>query len=141
MKVGESIMSKKEQVRVKKASLHYYRYKKNWTSEQKKNFREIAEELIKAEILAEVDIPVLERLIELRSQMDKLNDMIMKSKDGKEMKSLMGMNNQLQQQSLKIEESLGLTPKSRLMLTPLAERQDYNIQEKIEISDNWEDDI
>ena len=45
-------MSKKEQVRVKKASLHYYRYKKNWSSEQKKSFREIAEELIKAEILS-----------------------------------------------------------------------------------------
>ena len=72
-------MSKKEQVRVKKASLHYYRYKKNWTSEQKKSFREIAEELIKAEILAEVDIPVLERLIELRTQMEKLNGRIVRN--------------------------------------------------------------
>lgn len=134
-------MGKKEQVRVKKASIHYYRYKKNWTSEQKKSFREIAEELIKAEILAEVDLPVLERLIELRTQMEKLNNMIMKAEDSKELKSLMGMNNQLQQQSLKIEESLGLTPKSRLMLTPLIERQDYDIKEEIEITDNWEDDL
>lgn len=134
-------MSKKEQVRVKKASLHYYRYKKNWTSEQKKSFREIAEELIKAEILAEVDIPVLERLIELRTQMEKLNGMIMKTEDSKELKSLMVMNNNIQNQALKIEESLGLTPKSRLMLTPIAERQDYNIKEEIKISDSWEDDL
>ena len=134
-------MSKKEQVRVKKASLHYYRYKKNWTSEQKKSFREIAEELIKAEILAEVDIPVLERLIELRTQMEKLNVMIMKTEDSKELKSLMVMNNNIQNQALKIEESLGLTPKSRLMLTPIAERQDYNIKEEIKISDSWEDDL
>lgn len=126
---------------MKKASLHYYRYKKNWTSEQKKNFREIAEELIKAEILAEIDLPVLERLIELRTQMEKLNEMIMKAENSKELKSLMGMYNQLLQQSLKIEESLGLTPKSRLMLTPLIERQDYNIKEEIEITDNWEEDI
>lgn len=135
------VLSKKEQVRVKKASLHYYRYKKNWTSEQKKNFREIAEELIKAEILAEIDLPVLERLIELRTQMEKLNGMILKTEDSKELKSLMGMYNQLLQQSLKIEESLGLTPKSRLMLTPLVERQDYNIKEEIEISDNWEEEL
>ena len=134
-------MSKKEQVRVKKASLHYYRYKKNWTSEQKKSFREIAEELIKAEILAEVDIPVLERLIELRTQIEKLNGMIMKTEDSKELKSLMVMNNNIQNQALKIEESLGLTPKSRLMLTPIAERQDYNIKEGIKISDSWEDDL
>ena len=134
-------MSKKEQVRVKKASLHYYRYKKNWTSEQKKSFREIADELIKAEILAEVDIPVLERLIELRTQMEKLNGMIMKTEDSKELKSLMVMNNNIQNQALKIEESLGLTPKSRLMLTPIAERQDYNIKEGIKISDSWEDDL
>ena len=134
-------MSKKEQVRVKKASLHYYRYKKNWTSEQKKSFREIAEELIKAEILAEVDIPVLERLIELRTQMEKLNGMIMKTEDSKELKSLMVMNNNIQNQALKIEESLGLTPKSRLMLIPIAERQDYNIKEEIKISDSWEDDL
>lgn len=126
---------------MKKASLHYYRYKKNWTSEQKKSFREIAEELIKAEILAEIDLPVLERLIELRTQMEKLNGMIMKSENSKELKSLMGMYNQLLQQSLKIEESLGLTPKSRLMLTPLVERQDYNIKEEIEITDNWEEDL
>ena len=134
-------MSKKEQVRVKKASLHYYRYKKNWTLEQKKSFREIAEELIKAEILAEVDIPVLERLIELRTQIEKLNGMIMKTEDSKELKSLMVMNNNIQNQALKIEESLGLTPKSRLMLTPIAERQDYNIKEGIKISDSWEDDL
>ena len=134
-------MSKKEQVRVKKASLHYYRYKKNWTSEQKKSFREIAGELIKAEILAEVDIPVLERLIELRTQIEKLNGMIMKTEDSKELKSLMVMNNNIQNQALKIEESLGLTPKSRLMLTPIAERQDYNIKEGIKISDSWEDDL
>ena len=135
------VLSNREKVRVKKASLHYYRYKKNWTSEQKKSFREIAEELIKAEILAEIDLPVLERLIELRTPMEKLNSLIMKAENSKELKPLMGMYNQLLQQSLKIEESLGLTPKSRLMLTPLAERQDYNIKEEIEITDNWEEDL
>ena len=53
----------------------------------------------------------------------------------------MVMNNNIQNQALKIEESLGLTPKSRLMLTPIAERQDYNIKEEIKISDSWEDDL
>lgn len=135
------VLSKKEPIKVKKASLHYYRYKKNWTNEQKKSFKAIAEELIAAEVLADIDLPVLERLIELRTQMEKLNDLIMKAEDSKELKSLMVMNNNIQNQALKIEESLGLTPKSRMLISPLSERQDYNIKKEIEITDNWEDDI
>lgn len=132
---------KKENVLVKRADLKYYHFKKNWTNAQRQMFKEVGEELIKAEILATIDIPVLERLVELRFQIEKINSLISTCEDTKELKSLTAMNNNLLNQVLKLEQDLGLTPRSRLILTPTKERQDYGYEDNVEITDNWDEDL
>lgn len=132
---------KKENVLVKRADLRYYHYKKNWNNAQRQMFKEVGEELIAAEILATIDIPVLERLIELRFQIEKINSLINVCEDTKELKSLMTMQNNLLNQVLKLEQDLGLTPRSRLILTPTQERQDYDYEEDFEVSDDWDENL
>ena len=136
--IGGSYMNKKHDVPpVKKANLHYHHYNKRWNKEMRLEFKKVGDELVRAGLLAELDIPLLERLIELRFQMEKVNGFIQECDNIKDMQTLLTMNNNLQNQSLKLEIQLGMTSKSRPQISPLVERYDFDNSDTTIDSEEW----
>lgn len=132
----------KDEAYLKLVKLGEYRFPSYFDDSMKKYGKKLIGELIQAEMLAVADLDLVFDYITNVFMLNKVNEQILNATDTADLKRLQTVRNGLSNNMMKQSNMLGLNIKARSSgFSKVKERQDYDYDDNVEITDNWDYDL
>lgn len=132
----------RDEAYLKLVKLGEYRFPSYFDSDMKKFGKKLITELVQAEMLAVADLDLLFDYITNVFMLNKVNEEILKATNPADLKRLQTVRNGVSNNMLKESNMLGLNIKARSSgFSKVKERQDFDYEDNIIISDDWDEDL